>query len=476
LKRVIRIAAAAAAFCGSITPWLAAKDVLVRVDPRIELVGIVFRLAGNPEYRMGLAESPYSRAVDRHFVRHGDHAAVGLAHELRASHGIRFDATASLAVHLRDAVTCELRTPLEPWPERLDRRWTKDSLTRFTAALRDFSEATDFLGFFEAQLPFHRATEARMRERIAASFDRDWLEKFFGGGGDATFLLHPAVLQGSHNYGVGVRFEDGREEISPLIGCWKYDDEGLPLFDDTVMPTIVHEFCHSFCNPIVDRHYASLAPSEAAIFPHVEERMRRQAYPTWRIVLGESLVRASVVRYVSAKQGSAAAKAQADDDARKGFLWIHDLVERYAAYEADRERYATLEDFTPEMVAFFAGYEVPRKERRDESQAPKVVRVDPSDGERDLDAATTTAIVVEFDRAMRTDAYSVIIVDGTFPPVDRERRTGFDREGKVFTLPIRVGAGQEYAFGLNGMGHEGFRSADGVPLAPLVVRFTTRAD
>ena len=60
----------------------------VRVDPRVELMSIVYRLAGNPEYNMGNAASPYSRAVDEH------------AQLLRQRRVISFDAVMSMAVHL----------------------------------------------------------------------------------------------------------------------------------------------------------------------------------------------------------------------------------------------------------------------------------------------------------------------------------------------------------------------------------------
>ena len=40
--------------------------ITIEVDPRVELISIVFRLAGNPEYN-GSALRPYVKAIERHF-------------------------------------------------------------------------------------------------------------------------------------------------------------------------------------------------------------------------------------------------------------------------------------------------------------------------------------------------------------------------------------------------------------------------
>ena len=50
----------------------------VRVDPRVELLSIVFRLAGAEEYRQA-PDTPYVEAVDAWFGEHAGHRAIGQA-------------------------------------------------------------------------------------------------------------------------------------------------------------------------------------------------------------------------------------------------------------------------------------------------------------------------------------------------------------------------------------------------------------
>src|SRR5688500_18981571 len=113
----------------------------VRVDPRVELMSIVFRLAGNPEYNMGNSTSPYSRAVDEHFGPFREHAVVKQAQRLRQGRGISYDAVSSLAVHLEMDKTLvpALRAPLEPRPPQLENRWTAADAEGFVALLADFA-------------------------------------------------------------------------------------------------------------------------------------------------------------------------------------------------------------------------------------------------------------------------------------------------------------------------------------------------
>ena len=82
--------------------------VQIGVDPRVELLCIVFRLAGNPEYNRARIPA-YVDDVERQFGPLRGHQVVALAKKLRQTRGISFDACMSLAVHLKDANTLEER-------------------------------------------------------------------------------------------------------------------------------------------------------------------------------------------------------------------------------------------------------------------------------------------------------------------------------------------------------------------------------
>ncbi len=50
----------------------------VGVDRRIELLAIIWRLAGSPSFNQGTLQ-PYVTEIDKHFAPHRNHAAVSIA-------------------------------------------------------------------------------------------------------------------------------------------------------------------------------------------------------------------------------------------------------------------------------------------------------------------------------------------------------------------------------------------------------------
>src|SRR5260370_25143340 len=73
-----------------------AQAYRVGVDPRIELMSVLFRLAGNNEYNQ-CGIPVYDRAIESYFAPYRNHGAVQLARGLT---DMGFEGPMSLAVHL----------------------------------------------------------------------------------------------------------------------------------------------------------------------------------------------------------------------------------------------------------------------------------------------------------------------------------------------------------------------------------------
>ena len=118
---------------------------------------------------------------------------------------------------------------------------------------------------------------------------------------------------------------------------------------------LVHEFVHSYANPLIDSHGRELNAAAAQIFRPVAEAMRKQAYGEPRVVLYESLVRACVARYALAHGGEAAVRRNIESDRLDSFVWAQELYDLLGEYERQRAAYPTLEFFTPKLVEYFQG-------------------------------------------------------------------------------------------------------------------------
>lgn len=328
-----------------------------RVDARIELFSIIFRLAGNPEYNMPSTTSPYAFAVDKHFGRFAHHPAILKARELRSRRGIAFDAVTSLAVHVTDADQLEEKIPFDASPARLDRRWKADDAREFLELVRQFSRESGFAEFVAEQRPVQVAAAIRMNAVLRRYDIRRWLDEYYGTQPEARYEVLVGLLTGNMNYGMSVQFSDGSEEITPVIGCAHFDEHGIPVIDDGAwLPVIVHEFCHPYSNPLFEKNPAPFERAGKALLARHRDALRAQAYGSWEAVICETLVRASVIRYLETNHGSEVAQHDLREQEQRSFKWVGGLADELARYERQRDRYPTFEDFMPEIVKYLDAY------------------------------------------------------------------------------------------------------------------------
>ena len=365
----------------NVTKPAARPGVQIGVDPRVELLCIVFRLAGNPEYNKARIPA-YVDDVERRFGPLRGHPVVALAKKLRQTRGISFDACMSLAVHLKDANALEERIARDPRPPSLDSRWTPEEARAFLGELRKFAAESRFPEFVAAHRELYLRAEGRAKQRLDKEGHLEWFPEFFGERPGSRFTLALGLLNGPNNYGPHVRLPDGTEELYSILGAWAKDAKGDPTFGSGVVETVIHEFCHSYTNPIVDRHEAELEPAGEALYASVSGAMERQAYGSWKTMMYESLVRACTLRYIRRHQGLMAAWLRSQEERGRQFLWVDDLSRFLDEFEGHRDRYPTLESFAPRIVAFFNERAKPtaRGTGAEPSEPPRVISVSPSDG------------------------------------------------------------------------------------------------
>ncbi len=324
----------------------------VRVDPRVELVCIIFRLAGNQEYSRGKLPN-YVRDVDERFGPLAEHPVVQLARKLRNERSLGFDAPMSLAVHLTDDIG--ERVPLVPLPAEVDTRWPATGARLFAKEVKDFAQKARFAEFLASHRALYDLAEARMRKTLEDHARLEWFAQYFGTRSQVRFHVVPGLLNGGSCY--GTRFQDGeQQDMYCILGVWDADQAGMPRFAPSVIPTVIHEFSHSHVNPLVNRRLADFERSGRRLFARSEQAMRRQAYGQWETVIYESLVRATVVRYRSAHDGPFAAMAEVMEQNSRGFVWIGELSKLLDEYESDRKTYPDFEAFMPRVVEFFGQY------------------------------------------------------------------------------------------------------------------------
>jgi len=334
------------------------RAVTVSVDPRVELISIIFRLAGNQEYHKGKVLR-YTADVEKQFGPFKDHPVIEFAMSLREKRGVSFDAPMSLAVHINDVNSMEMRVPLESRPVGLDTRWRPEDVRDFLEKAEQFANVSDFDGFIKNHQPLYDRSSQRMRSLLEDEAHLEWFDDFFGARPDTNFHVFLAMLNGPSNYGAKVKLAE-TEEYYCILGVWSAGLLGFgePKFNKNMLPIVIHEFCHSYANQIVDAHMSELEEPGKKIFAKVSKKMERMAYGNWQTMMRESLVRVCVVRYLAKNEDQDAAGKQIESEIRNGFFWMQELSDVLIQYEQQRDKYPKLDAFFPEVVDFYNNYEI----------------------------------------------------------------------------------------------------------------------
>jgi hypothetical protein len=253
--------------------------------------------------------------------------------------------------------------------------------------------------------------------------------------------------------------------------------------------TLVHEVSHSYANPLARAHRAELERSASRVHAAFAATMAARAYDNWTSMVDESLVHATVARFLAAYGSPEEQHSYQADEHAGGWFWLDELKALVASYEADRRTYPTLATFMPRVVAWYDSLpdRVPTLQRRYNATRPHVVSV--SFGATDGSAVDPglREIVVHFDRPVREGdcgpwcrGVVPLFVEGRptttqLPPAPVTAHS-LDAAGTTLRITVALDRGHEYSFQLNTPKGDGFRTADGVPLEAYPIRFRTRND
>jgi len=325
-----------------------AQTIDVRVDPRVELISIVFRLAGRSEYNLTRVPR-WSTAVDEYFAPYREHPAVAVTRRL----GFGFFIPMNLAIHLTMPTELAERSPFVT-STSLHRRWTMfpDSTRAYLELLRAFARETRFADFLATNRPLVDSASVRLR-RVANGIDKTWIDRFWGGPAAMDFILVAGLTNGGASYGQEFAPPSGRSEAYAIVGVLHTDAQGFPFYDSSDAATVLHEMNHPYVTPLIRANAESLRPPAESLYASVAKEMRAQSYGSWDSMLNESLVRAAQPRYYLAHGDTASAERAIGEEIRLGFTWTRELVALLGEYERNRVAYPTFTAFMPRVVTFF---------------------------------------------------------------------------------------------------------------------------
>jgi len=326
------------------------KKMNIMVDPKMELLSVVELLSGCPSdiYEpLTRFDFKYKLDAEKYFSRYKNHSCVRFYTQL-CNQDFSFDAPAATMFYLSSLPEMKVERKFDNY--LVKSAGGKRKLYKFVEEMNKLAKETKFLDFFNSHTEFYFSIVNGLKEKIKDLHIVETLEVYYGKT-QASYNIIPVTLFGG-GYGVRLKREDDRYDIFAIVGPDGIDSERKPLYKpDVTKDLYLHEFGHSFVNPITEKFKKELNKYRP-LFKPISDKMKQMAYGDWETCVNEHIIRAVVARMYFAKDIKRR-EAQLTEEEKRGFIYIRAIDDKLNEYERLREQYPKFEDFYPELIKVF---------------------------------------------------------------------------------------------------------------------------
>ena len=324
------------------------NPIRVEVSETVELMAILSRTAEFREYCMDLG-GKYTEETEEWFSPFKNHPVIAYYQELRANYGISYDAVMSMAINLAiEGNEVKILTN----KSGLERRWQNVEIDTFLIKLNQFYTDTRFHDFYVQHQAFYESVLRTYEQNVMQYFHQDWYQQFYGTEPTEQFRVVIGFTNGGGNYGPSRQLPGLHKEVFAICG-YHVDKQTGKAFENGMdyASTLIHEFNHSFVNPLFGANANQLEPIGEKLLKLSYRGMNSQAYRNASTVINESIVRAAVIIYME-ENGFTAEQVKAEMYEQIGcsFHWMPELVSALQYYNKHRKRYKTLADYYPKIT------------------------------------------------------------------------------------------------------------------------------
>jgi hypothetical protein len=318
------------------------SQITIIVDPRMELLSVIQHFTSWSANGHIDSNVQYKKDIDNYFKGFENNAAVTKSEQLLIK-GFGYDAPPEFMLYHSDPPEFKQIIPYSNY--LISRALSESNLKDYADAIRDFAVKSNFMDFYNSHLNFYSEIESEAKKAVG---DVDYimaLEYYYGEKKNSyTIILAPLF---ACNYGPQVKSATGKN-IYCILGPTDIINNQLSYDKNWTTYNLLHEFSHSFVNPVTAKYYSEIDKSKS-LFEPIKTAMVQQAYITWETCVNEHLVRTNVARF--ALQGGKTYHDQIIQlELNKGFIYITNLDTLMEKYENNRGTYSTYEDFYPKII------------------------------------------------------------------------------------------------------------------------------
>lgn len=341
------------------------QNIEVSVNKNIETLFILYPLLdfGFPPVENSLWED-----ATVYFQDYKDHDAVKKLAILVNRTGI--DGPVGLMLHYSELPNISHlhkldENTLKSFSETGDVNDGQREINEFIEAFADFYIQSNVEAFLAKHNSYYQKAIEDVKKNLPTEGFIETLEMYYGKQNKAYILNPSPVLFPGFGFGKRIVTDEGLlvfNTFGPFRPGRSNHTEFHFHFDnaDRIRDLSVHEFGHSFVNPITELPESKeLIEQYAYLFEPLKEYMGQQGYRTWWICVTEHLVRLGEIRIAMAMQDHETAdKLRNDYTVHRHFIYLPHLEAKITEYESNRDKYPTFSDFFPLLLNAFSEIEM----------------------------------------------------------------------------------------------------------------------
>lgn len=324
------------------------NGVYITIDPRIELLAVVQHFTTWADKHHTNMNFGYVNEAEDYFSSFSQDPAVEKCQDL-IDLGFSYDAPVTFMLYHNYPPEFNR---LLPYTDYLSGRAAGETnLNDFAGKLREFYQSSGFVDFYNDHKTFYDKTATLIFNTLGDNNYVDIMEDYYGET-KHKYIIIPVPIFTSEGYGPKIDFPEGQYVYS-IIGASGLRDD-IPTFgnESYFKHIVLHEFGHSFVNPVTAEYINEIYQSDE-LFDPIKTQMEDQAYGTWHTCVNEHLVRINVIRMKVLTEGESVKNGLLDFEISKGFIYISQLDTLMQRYESSRPDYPAWSDFYPEIINLF---------------------------------------------------------------------------------------------------------------------------
>lgn len=323
-------------------------NITVEVDYRTELLGVIQLLSDYhndfPNLFQKYANKYYVDRINDKFLKYKDDEVITMFNELYKKHRFCYDGPITMFLELDEHLKCNKLSDYV-----LNQRLNGDiKVYELIYKLEDFAKRIEFDKYYLSNKEeYEKYIESQSKPFEMYDVPK-FLKSYYGYEVDGTeFFINmiPFMTNGAYGSTVGNKIyssitinENSKEDNL-------YDTKEREKYFTT---TPVHEFSHSYVNPITKE--SKLINEDSNMFDDIKDIMKAKAYTNNETIINEHIIRAINIRYIDLNFDEKWTQDKLDFERNSGFIYIDNVLSSLKEYEENRDIHKTFDSFYPIII------------------------------------------------------------------------------------------------------------------------------